>query len=32
MVDFIKESWWDNFNLDLYRRVLEAKAKRENLL
>jgi len=32
MNDYLKTIWWDNFNHILYLRILQAKAKRENLV
>lgn len=32
MNEYLKIQWWGHFNMDLYLRVLEAKAKRENLV
>lgn len=32
MQDYLKATWWTNFNWELYFRILQAKAKRENLL
>jgi hypothetical protein len=32
MHDYLKTTFWDNFNWALYLRILEAKAKKENLI
>lgn len=31
MNDYLKTLWWTNFNMDLYLKILAAKAKKEFL-
>ncbi len=32
MHEYLKTMFWDNFNWELYLRILQAKAKKENLV
>lgn len=31
MNDYLRTLWWTNFNMDLYLKILQAKAKKEHL-